>query len=181
MASTSARALGWLRLLLLAGLPLTAADRGEYEVKAAFLVNFTHFVEWPAGSPTGPFNLCVIGPDPFGDLLEKVAWNRTVGNQPIAIKRLPGAAGGSSCAIAFVGAFDQHTLLKLSRSPELSHALTVGDSRDFAERYGVIGFVIENNRVGLVLNAARASQHSLKITSQLMRVAKPTAGADGQP
>jgi YfiR/HmsC-like len=182
MALTPVRTMGLLTLLLLASLPLAAADRGEYEVKAAFLINFTHFVEFPAGSQTGPFNLCVIGPDPFGDVLEKVVGNRMVGNQAIVIKRLASAAGGNVCAIAFVGDIDKQTLLKLSRNAELSHALTVGDSEKFAERYGVIGFVVENSRVGLVLNADRANQHGLKINSQLMRVAKPVGSAgEGQP
>ena len=181
MPSTPRAAIGFL-LLLLANFPLAAADRGEYEVKAAFLVNFTHFVEWPASSQTGPFNLCVIGPDPFGDVLERVAGNRMVGNQPIVIKRLAGTAGANVCAIAFVGDLDRQTLSKLSRNPELSRVLTVGDSEKFAERYGVIGFVVENSRVGLVVNADRASQHGLKINSQLMRVAKAVgSAAESQP
>ena len=181
MPFISNRAVGLL-LLLLASFPLVAADRGEYEVKAAFLVNFTHFVEWPAGSQTGVFNLCVIGPDPFGDVLEKVAGNRMVGNQRIVIKRLAGIAGANACSIAFVGDLDRQTLLKLSHNLELSRVLTVGDSEKFADHYGVIGFVVENSRIGLVLNAGRASQQGLKINSQLMRVAKAVgSGADGQP
>jgi len=169
-----------LMILLLSSFPLAGGDRGEYEVKAAFLVNFTHFVEWPASPRAVPFYLCVIGPDPFGDVLEKVVGNRTVNNSPIVIKRFPAAADGKSCDIAFVGDVDRETLLKLSRDLELGHVLTVGDSLKFAERYGVIGFIVENNRVNLVLNIGRANKHGLKISSQLMRVAKPVAAGHGE-
>jgi hypothetical protein len=67
--------------------------------------------------------------------------------------------------------------------PELSHSLTVGDSPKFAERYGVIGFILENNRVSLALNTARAAKSGLKINSQLMRVARmvPESRGEGQP
>ena len=40
----------------------------EYRVKAAFLLNFAKFVEWPAGetpASESPIAICVIGEDPF--------------------------------------------------------------------------------------------------------------------
>jgi hypothetical protein len=183
MHSTFARIFSCLVILLLACSPLSGTDRGEYEVKAAFLVNFTHFVEWPASSRGAPFQLCVIGRDPFGDILEKVVGNRTVDNRPIVIKRFSGAADGNSCEIAFVGGVDRETLPKLFRSLEGCPVLTVGDSLKFAERYGMIGFIVDNNRVSLVLNIGRANEHGLKINSQLMRVAKPVSdvSGDGRP
>jgi hypothetical protein len=99
------------------------------------------------------------------------------------ITRQSGSADGSFCEIAFVGDVDRETLVRLSRSLEVNHVLTVGESPNFFERYGVIGFVVENNRVGLVLNTARANRHGLKINSQLMRVAKPVSSVrgEGQP
>ena len=41
----------------------------EYEVKAAFLLNFTKFIDWPAPEtpgPDSPFTICILGDDPFG-------------------------------------------------------------------------------------------------------------------
>ena len=41
----------------------------EYQVKAAFLLNFTKFVDWPAGAFAGsdsPITICILGNDPFG-------------------------------------------------------------------------------------------------------------------
>jgi hypothetical protein len=183
MPSILFRTLSWLIVPVLLGFPLKGADRSEYEVKAAFLVNFTHFVEWPAPPSAGQFRLCVVGPDPFGDSLERVVGSRTVNDRPIVIRRFPRTVDGTSCQIAFLGDLDRGALLRLLRMPELSHSLTVGDSPKFAERYGVIGFILENNRVNLALNTARAAKSGLKINSQLMRVARmvPESKGEGQP
>jgi hypothetical protein len=172
--------LSWLAFPILLSLPLRAGDRGEYEVKAAFLVNFTHFVEWPDPLAKEKFSLCVVGPDPFGDVLEKVVGNRTVHDRPIVIRRFPSKLEGPSCEIAFIGDLDHGALLKLLRSPELSHSLTVGDAPRFAERYGVIGFVVENDRVSLALHTVRAEKSGLKINSQLMRVAKIVSNGNSE-
>jgi YfiR/HmsC-like len=180
MPSILLRTLTRVVTLILLGLPLGATDRSEYEVKAAFLVNFTHFVEWSDSTSAGQFTLCVVGPDPFGNSLEKVVGSRTVNDKPIVIKRFSRTIDGAPCQIAFFGDLDRNALLRLVRVPELSHSLTVGDSPGFAEHYGVIGFVLENNRVGLALNTARAAKAGLKINSQLTRVARIVSGDSGE-
>ena len=94
--------------LLIAGAARPAralTPAGEYEVKAAFLVNFAGFVRWPAAAfanAASPFVVCVAGDDPFGAAFEpfkqiKVA-GRSLVVQPIdSTATLPG-----SCHILFV-------------------------------------------------------------------------------
>src|SRR5436309_1901674 len=77
-----------LAALVMAVLPLVAQCGAaaeitaplEYQVKAAFLLNFTRFVEWPqpesASSP--PFSICILGEDPFQGALEKTMEGETV-------------------------------------------------------------------------------------------------------
>lgn len=151
---------------------LLANDPSEYEVKAAFLVNFTHFVEWPDENSTAAFNLCVVGPDPFGPVLDKVVGTRTVNGRPIAIRRVSPIAVNGSCQIAFFGDLDRAAMQRVLPLFEKRHSLTVGDSVEFAERYGVIGFIVENQRVSLAVHPGHAARCGLKISSQLMRVAK---------
>ena len=45
---------------------------GEYEVKAAYLLNFIKYLEWPSvafASSVAPLTLCVAGRDPFDGAL----------------------------------------------------------------------------------------------------------------
>ncbi|HEU5051094.1 MAG TPA: YfiR family protein, partial [Gemmatimonadales bacterium] len=71
-----------LVLLATLGFPPAAAAQSavpagslEYQVKAAYLLNFARYVSWPEGafaSPTAPLPICVLGADPFGNALDEV-------------------------------------------------------------------------------------------------------------
>ena len=72
-----------------------AADASlEYAVKAAFLLNFTKFVEWPQttfADPHAPIEICVSGKNPFGSALEEVVRGEAVNGHGLAARDLPGA------------------------------------------------------------------------------------------
>src|SRR5688572_8902234 len=63
----------------------------EYEVKAAFLINFAKFVEWPASSfdtATTQLRIGVVGDDPFGVSLDNAARGKVLDGREMAVKRL---------------------------------------------------------------------------------------------
>src|ERR1035438_293637 len=60
----------------------------EYQVKAAFLLHFTKFIEWPSSAfadASAPFAICVLGKDPFGHALDDVAEGETVQGHPLTV------------------------------------------------------------------------------------------------
>ena len=62
----------------------------EEQVKAVFVFNFSHFVEWPAqsfASPESPFVIGVLGSDSFGDRLEETVHGEKIGEHPLAVHR----------------------------------------------------------------------------------------------
>ncbi len=68
----------------LAGPGAARAQAPEYEVKAAFLYNFTKFVEWPPSAfaeGNGALRICVLGEDPFGRNLQTVAGEEVEGHR----------------------------------------------------------------------------------------------------
>jgi hypothetical protein len=81
------------------------AEISDLAVKAAFLPRFARYVTWPAstGHANGPVVLCVIGDDPFGNLLNQAVSSQQVDGRGFVVKHLASAAGASDCAIAFVG------------------------------------------------------------------------------
>ena len=73
------RAVACAALLCLAVPALTQPT--DTSVKAAFLPRFARYVTWPpAAMPRGadPFQLCVIGSDPFGPMLDDAAGSQLV-------------------------------------------------------------------------------------------------------
>jgi hypothetical protein len=92
---------------LLLAVALAAAAPLEYGVKAAYLLGFTRYVEWPAfvfPAEGAPLVLCVIGPDPFGDLLDRTVAGRSSQQRRLAVRRLAVAelAQAGGCHVAFV-------------------------------------------------------------------------------
>ena len=166
-----------LLFFLLAGMTTGyAADSGtEAKVKAAYLYNFTKFIDWDAEfavTPTSPITICVLGDDAIADNLEEVA-NRLVKGRPLQVKRnttdlslLP------RCNVLFIGNSAQAQLPEILRALQGSHALTVSDMPRFSYRGGAIGFVVEKDRVKIEINERVVRQAGLKIGAQLMEVGR---------
>ena len=60
----------------------------EYQVKAAYLLNFARFVEWPTDtlSPSAPINVAIVGRDPFGGALDEVLHGKSANGHPIHVR-----------------------------------------------------------------------------------------------
>ena len=165
--------------LLLACSCLAAAARAqttaasgptEYEVKAAYLFNFGRFVQWPASKAGGVFELCVLGPDPFGMALDRVVTGALVSGRTVRARRIASPDDASPCHIVFVSA--QHERLDEALAVVgKAQVLTVGDSPQFLARGGMIQFVLEGSRVRFQVNLARAQSAGLVLSSELLRVA----------
>jgi hypothetical protein len=151
----------------------TARPR-EYEVKAAYLVSLGRFVEWPFSAKLAAdtrFQVCVLGDDPFGDLLDQAAAGAAVRNLPVAASRIALIEEAAACHVVFIGRSDEALLRRTLEALSESSALTVSDSPRFAERGGMIEFVVEASRVRFIVNLAAAENAELELSSDLLRVA----------
>ncbi len=178
----------WLALfLLVAGvrlaplLPAQAQTAGslEYPVKAAFLLNFTRFVEWPAATfpaPDSPMRICVLGEDPFGPILDRIVEGESVTGHGIKAERLPQGGNPRHCHVLFVSRSERERIARIISELRGSSVLTVSELPGFAEAGGVIQFVIEERKVRFYINAAAAEAAGLKLSSRLMKVASAIRG-----
>jgi hypothetical protein len=102
-----ARGAGLLLATALWLAPATGHAVSEYQVKAAFLLNFGKFVEWPAQAlPAGALDICVLGHDPFGSELDDTLAGRTVGSRSVQARRIADVSAARQCAIVFVSRAD---------------------------------------------------------------------------
>ncbi|MEP7362442.1 MAG: YfiR family protein [Acidobacteriota bacterium] len=147
----------------------------EYEIKAAFLLNFTKFIVWPRGANAegNPFNICIVGENPFGLTLHQIVEGEKVDGHPIVVRSWPGPPA-SSCGILFIGKPYREVGALLSEIPE--GVLTVGESDDFLKRGGMIALAIENRRVRFDVNARAAAKAGLGLSSRLLNVARTVEG-----
>lgn len=164
---------GLYGLFLTLNLIAQAPKPTEYEVEAAYLSNFGRFVEYPAKARAvaEPFNVCVLGKDPFGLLLDAALKGETIGNQPMAAKRLPGPNDASGCHILFLSSSTDNQLNATLGALGNSSVLTVSDMPEFTKRGGMIQFVLDGNRVRFEINIAATRRAKLSLSSQLLKLA----------
>jgi hypothetical protein len=166
--------------LTLASVPPTAAqDPSEYQVKAAFLYNFTKFVDWPEAKLNGADHLylCVLGADPFGEELDLTVAGKSVKGKWLTVRRLQNGGDVRDCHLLFVADADQFHLEFVLNEAREAHVLTVGDTEDFAARGGMINFRMDGNKVRFEINATAAEEAGLRISSHLLKLAVHVIGA----
>jgi len=162
--------------------PLAAAQELslEYEVKAAFLLNFTKFIEWPASAFSSAherFRICIAGKDPFGATLAKMIHGERLNSHPLTIEKLQ-RGRSLHCQMIF---FDRSTRSALELIPHLGPGvLTVGETDDFFRIGGEIRFVLENNQVRFDVNQLAVRREGLIISSRLLNVARYVEGGGGE-
>jgi hypothetical protein len=163
-------------------LGLTASIQGtrgaevptEYQVKAVFIYNFSHFIEWPAqafGTPNDPFYICIFGNDPFGSHLDEAVKGEQISQHPLAVRRIRDAADAKNCQILYIDRSEQAELHRTLTTLDHRSILTVSEQDGSAERGVMIQFSTENNRIRLRINVDSARSAGLTISSKLLRPA----------
>ncbi len=159
----------------------TSDESLEYRVKAAYLLNFTRYVEWPEhfAAADSTLNICVLGTDPFGRVLDATVAGRTAHGRPLRVRRIRAAAESPGCEVVFVSRQTwQRTPQSLKALGQMG-SLTVGESEEFARGGGVIGFVILDETVRFVVNDEARDRAGLRISSRMLSLAAAIYGRDG--
>jgi YfiR/HmsC-like len=162
-------------MLLLGGMRAQTPTAGEYQVKAAFLYNFAKFVDWPASSfsdASAALRICVFGRNPFGEELRKITNEKTVNGHKLEVHDEVDLEHARSCHILFIPSPGEARMKEIVEALRGASVLTVGNTKGFAERGGMINFVLENDRVQFEVNRKAAEESGLKISSKLLSVAR---------
>ncbi|MDB5470227.1 MAG: putative transrane protein [Caulobacter sp.] len=173
-AWTSGAAAALAGALLLAG--AAAGQSGgqslEYPVKAAYLPKLPPFVDWPGrafAAPQSPFVICVVGPDPFGGLLDKAASGQRLGEHAIVVRRL--AAASRDCHVLYLGQQNAQAVADSLKAVRGAPVLTVTDGARQPGARGIVHFVVKDARVRFVIDDQQAADNGLTISSKLMSLA----------
>ena len=166
----------WLLLILAAPVRAGAGQPAslEYPIKATYLYKFAPFVTWPESAfdtPSSPFVLCIVGEDPFGQLLDQAVAGQRVGQHVIVVRRLQRVDRTPNCHILFVGASRGQAGADALAMVKGAPVLTVTDSASADSAASVIQFVVQDNRVRFRIDGQAAAQNGLVISSKLLSLA----------
>ena len=147
----------------------------EYQVKGAFLLNFTKFVDWPPEvfkGPGDPIAICILGRNPFGVELDRAARQTVVGNRRVAVRQVSDEQQAGQCQIVFMGASERKHWRAWLEALRGRSVLTVGESDGFLENGGVVNFKLEGDRVRIEISTAAADLAGLHISAKLLNLAQ---------
>ncbi len=161
-----------LLLWLLA--PLACAD-SEYDVKAAYLVNFAKLVEWPASAfASGKSALIVgiVGRGGAGEDLARMISGASAGGRPIEVRRVSAGDTGALAACQVLFVTESERADAVIAAVQGRPVLVVGEAEGFAHRGGAIGFVKDGGTVKFEANPKAAARNGLTVSAKLLRVAR---------
>src|SRR5690242_19365154 len=99
-------------LILLGGLVSDAVagtsheELTESQVKAAFLLNFARFVEWPAAGngAHAPLVIGIFGKIPLGAALDQLVNGKSVNGRSLVVRSISDAVRLQACSLVFIPA-----------------------------------------------------------------------------
>jgi hypothetical protein len=174
--------LGWrawvltLALLLLGAAPMAVAETKESDLKAAFVFNFSQFVEWPTNnfaSTNSPFVIGVLGgSNDFVKTLSDLVRNEKNAGHPMTVRASRSVNDLRDCEIVYIGSSEAPRLREIMAHLRDRSVLTVSDMDDFIEQGGIIRLYTSNNKMRMKISLDAAKRSRLTISSKLLRLAE---------
>ena len=153
--------------LLLTGLLLHFPAKAELKkvdkLKAAYMFNFTRFIQWP-DSQTMPLTLCIQDNPQLSDFMIRLIASKP-GQQKKNPLRVTPLSLSTPCDIAFL-----HKPVPEYRGT-LTRTMVISDSQSVAIENAVFTFFEQDSRLRFEVTLANARALNLSISSELLKVA----------
>ena len=163
-----------LAAIILIGESAAAQSLAAPDLKAAFLFNFTQFVEWPvAAVPAGSsLALCTVNDDAVADALERIVKGRNVFGHDLTIRRLAAGTPTTECHVLYLGGGDLKRLPNPVETSNGAFVLTVSDSARFAQKGGMVEFFLEDGHMRFAVNVDALQRAQVRLSSRVLGLAK---------
>jgi hypothetical protein len=153
----------------------------EFQVKAAFLINFPKYVDWPANTfaeTNSPIVLAIFGDENVANEVQNmIGSGRTVGGHPLTLKRFAKEEEiNRDCHILFIGAAERQRVPSVLEKIRGEKILTVSETDDFLNKDGIINLARQGRKIRLQVNLTAAETAQLKISSRLLVAADVVKG-----
>jgi hypothetical protein len=170
-------ALAALLFVVVTMLPAPARAQQVHEesgVKAAFLLRFGQFVQWPqdaAQASGGALTITVAGAEAvYAALVQQVA-QRPAQARPTVVRQLRSAEDLAQTHILFIGNDARAQIESLAASTSKRPILIVTESADAIEHGSMINFIVAERRVRFEIALDTAERASLTLSSRLLSIA----------
>jgi hypothetical protein len=142
----------------------------EANLKAAFIYNFTKYIDWDGYGRDSIFTIGVAGDSPIIESLNAIAAGSKINNKRIVVKKIMSGAEIPDCDILFISKNCRLSLNYILTKIKPGE-LTVSEQPGFAEAGTAFNFVVINNRLKFEANLKAIASAGLKAGAQLLKLA----------
>jgi len=157
----------FLAALLLAA-STSAADDPEDELKAAVVLSFVRYTDWPA-NVGGTISIGIRGRPEFGQLLSRTLDGRTAGARHIKVFPLRTPADANGCQILYLASARTADVEDFLKAPQAAHALIIGEANHFLDDGGAIELMLVDGHMSFEVALPVVERLGLNISSKLLR------------
>jgi len=146
----------------------------EYRLKAAFLLNFARFAQWPSSAFTAhetELVMGVLGRDPYGDALDQLR-DTVVHERKVRIAYIENGLDPSDYQLVFIAVSESPRLAEYLLRFKGYPVLLVSDIPQFGERGGHIELFTRHNKVRFRINLDSLKSSNIVLSSKLLRLAE---------
>ena len=162
--------LSWLLLLAAWGVTGAAPPRPEDELKAAVLLSFLRYAEWPAPLPANSaIAIGVLGRASFAETLRRSLEGKAVNDHAIKVIELRTAADAQPCQVVYFATERPSELTPASLASSAPHALSMGESKGFLEAGGAVNLLLIDGRMSFEVSLDALDRCGVVISSKLLR------------
>lgn len=165
-------ALGCLAILVTSSLADEPAV-SEDELKAAYLYNFTRFIEWPKDSfksENDRIEVAIYENESFARVLSTLLKDKKAHGRSFKVKNISSVSEAKTAHVLFIPKEKSRQAAELLEALQATPVLTVGESPQFLQQGGVINLRFQDNQLRFEINAGAAEKAKLQVSSQLMRL-----------
>lgn len=144
----------------------------ESAVKAAFVLRFAGYVEWPDNAiADGQFRIAVLGDPALADHLENLAGGRVLAGRSVHVSRVSATSQARDAQVLVIGPARRGELRTLLRPLSGSAVLVVTSEEGALAAGSVINFLKDQDRLRFEVSLPASRRMGLRVSSELLSVA----------
>lgn len=140
-------------------------------LKALYIYNFSKNVNWPSDYKTGNFIIGVVGNDNVYDKLISLYSSKSIGSQPIEIKKYLKVSDIGKCHLLFVPRESNDILPDIVKAMSKKSTLLVTESGEALDQGAIINFIVVDSKLAFEINMKTAGKRKLSIGKVLKDLA----------
>jgi len=143
----------------------------EEDLKAALLLSFVRFTEWPGSTGAeSPILIGILDQPELLNSMMRMAAGKSVQGRPIQVRGIRQAIDQKLCHVVYLNSLNGKKLEEFLAVSRDTSILTIGEADRFHQTGGIIHVFNEDGRLSFSVHLSRLGKTKLNISSKLLRL-----------